>query len=182
MSGPAGDPRRSGNPARRAEVRTEPTWRDRFPHPPRVLVVGALIAVAIGAVVLTRDLGAGDAPAASGRLGPSGPASSAAPVASGPVASLEEFCGAVQTMANAHAAQMSTPNDENETTLGLAATDLQSMGVPEGTPAAAVEGVRMMIEDALRTGRGQDPLTRGEAENLAYERLGEFLTESCGVA
>ncbi|EGD44464.1 hypothetical protein NBCG_01114 [Nocardioidaceae bacterium Broad-1] len=67
-------------------------------------------------------------------------------------------------------------------TLGLAATSLQSMGVPEGTPAAAVEGVRMMIEDALRTGRGEDPLERSEAQNMAYERLGEFLTESCGTA
>lgn len=56
------------------------------------------------------------------------------------------------------------------------------MGVPEGTPAAAVEGVRMMIEDALRTGRGEDPLERSEAQNMAYERLGEFLTESCGTA
>ncbi|MBG6096294.1 hypothetical protein [Nocardioides luteus] len=174
-----GDPRRSGNPARRAEALREPTWRDRLPHPPRALIIGALIAVAIGVVVLTRDLGDSDAPAASG---PSGAGSSAAPVAAGPVASLEEFCGAVQTMANAHAAQMSTPNDENETALGLAATDLQSMGVPEATPAAAVEGVRMMIEDALRTGRGEDPLERSEAQNMAYERLGEFLTESCGTA
>lgn len=172
-----GDARRSGNPARRAEAQREPTWRDRLPHPPRALVVGVLIAVAIGVVVLTRDLGGGDAPAA-----PNGAESSAAPVASGPVASLEEFCGAVQTMANAHATQMSTPNDENESALGLAATSLQSMGVPEGTPAAAVEGVRMMIEDALRTGRGQDPLERSEAQNMAYERLGEFLTESCGAA
>ncbi|NGN93720.1 hypothetical protein G5C66_13325 [Nocardioides sp. KC13] len=173
-----GDPRRSGNPARRAAAQREQTWRDRLPHTPRALVVGVLIAVAIGVVVLTRDLGGSDAPAAA----PSGAGSSAAPVASGPVASLEEFCGAVQTMANAHAAQMSTPNDENETALGLAATSLQSMGVPEGTPAAAVEGVRMMIEDALRTGRGEDPLERSEAQNLAYERLGEYLTESCGAA
>ncbi|MEU6136278.1 hypothetical protein [Nocardioides sp. NPDC047086] len=172
------DPRRSGNPARRAEAQREPTWRDRLPHPPRALVIGVLIAIAIGVVVLTRDLDGGDAPAVSA---PSG-ATSSAPVAVGPVASLEEFCGAVQTMANAHATQMTTPNDENETALGLASTDLQSMGVPEGTPAAAVEGVRMMIEDALRTGRGQDPLERSEAQNLAYERLGEFLTESCGAA
>jgi len=167
------DPRRSGNPARRAEAQHDPTWRDRLPHPPRALIIGVLIAVAIGVVVLTRDLGGGDAPAAS---------APSEPVAAGPVASLEEFCGAVQTMANAHATQMSTPNDENETALGLAATSLQSMGVPEGTPAAAVEGVRMMIEDALRTGRGEDPLERSEAQNLAYERLGEFLTESCGAA
>ncbi len=168
-----GDPRRSGNPARRAELQREPTWRDRLPHPPRALIIGVLIAVAFGVVVLTRDLGGGDAPAVS---------APSEPVAAGPVASLEEFCGAVQTMANAHATQMSTPNDENETALGLAATSLQSMGVPEGTPAAAVEGVRMMIEDALRTGRGEDPLERSEAQNLAYERLGEFLTESCGAA
>jgi hypothetical protein len=40
----------------------------------------------------------------------------------------------------------------------------------------------MMIEDALRTGRGEDPLERSEAQNLAYERLGEFLTETCGAA
>lgn len=166
------DPRRSGNPARRAEAQREPTWRDRLPHPPRALIIGVLIAVAISVVVLTRDLG-GDAPAAS---------VPSEPVAAGPVASLEEFCGAVQTMANAHATQMSTPNGQNETALGLAATSLQSMGVPEGTPAAAVEGVRMMIEDALRTGRGQDPMERSEAQNLAYERLGEFLTESCGAA
>jgi hypothetical protein len=86
-------------------------------------------------VVLTRDLGSGDGPA-SGRPNPA--ATSAASVAAGPVASLEEFCGGVQTMANAHAAQMSAPNDENESALGLAATGLQSMGVPEGTPAAAV--------------------------------------------
>jgi hypothetical protein len=173
--------KRSGNPARRAAVAAqgEPAWRERLPHPPRALVVGVLIAVAIGVVVLTRDLGSGDAPASGG---PGAAASSAAPVASGPVASLEEFCGGVQTMANAHAAQMSSPNDENETALGLAATSLQSMGVPEGTPAAAFEGVRMMIEDALRTGRGEDPLERSEAQNLAYERLGEFLTESCGAA
>lgn len=175
-----GDPKRSGNPARRAEAQREPTWRDRLPHPPRALVVGVLIAVAIGVVVLTRDLGGSDAPASSA---PAGSASSESSVpAAGPVASLEEFCGAVQTMANAHATQMSTPNDQNETALGLAATDLQSMGVPEGTPAAAVEGVRMMIEDALRTGRGQDPLERTAAQNMAYERLGEFLTESCGAA
>jgi hypothetical protein len=173
-----GDPKRSGNPARRAEALRDPTWRDRLPHPPRALIIGALIAVAIGVVVLTRDLGGTDAPAAA----PPGTESSTAPAATGPVASMEEFCGAVQTMANAHAAQMSTPNDENETTLGLAATALQSMGVPEGTPAAAVEGVRMMIEDALRTGRGDDPLERSEAQNMAYERLGEFLTESCGAA
>lgn len=179
MSRASSDPRRSGNPARRAQAQLDPTWRDRLPHPPRALIIGVLIAVAIGVVVLTRDLGGADAPGASA---PSGAASSAAPVAAGPVASLEEFCGAVQTMANAHASQMSTPNDENETALGLAATSLQSMGVPEGTPAAAVEGVRMMIEDALRTGRGQDPLDRSEAQDLAYERLGEFLTESCGVA
>ncbi|WP_406033057.1 hypothetical protein OG801_01270 [Nocardioides sp. NBC_00163] len=172
-----GDPRRSGNPARRAEAQREPTWRDRFP--PRAIVVGVIIAVAIGVVVLTRDLGGGDDPAASV---PSAATPSAAPVATGPIASLEEFCGAVQTMANAHATQMATPNDENETALGLAATSLQSMGVPEGTPAAAVEGVRMMIEDALRTGRGEDPLERSEAQNLAYERLGEFLTETCGAA
>lgn len=173
------DPRRSGNPARRAQAQPEPTWRDRLPHPPRALIVGVLIAVAIGVVVLTRDLGGGDAPAVSA---PSDASSPAAPLAAGPVASLEEFCGAVQTMANAHATQMATPNDENETALGLAATSLQSMGVPEGTPAAAVEGVRMMVEDALRTGRGQGPLERSEAQNLAYERLGEFLTESCGAA
>ena len=173
-----GNPKRSGNPARRAEAQREPTWLDRLPHPPRALIVGVLIAVAISVVVLTRDLAGSDVPAAA----PRGAESSAAPVAAGPVASLEEFCGAVQTMANAHATQMSTPNDENETALGLAATSLQSMGVPEGTPAAAAEGVRMMIEDALRTGRGQDPLERSEAQNLAYERLGEFLTESCGAA
>ncbi|MEI7057140.1 hypothetical protein WBG06_15055 [Nocardioides sp. CCNWLW239] len=174
-----GDPRRSGNPARRAEARRAPSWRDRLPDPPRGLVVGVLIAAAIGVVVLTRDLNGPEAPSTADA---SGAASSAAPVAAGPVASLEEFCGAVQTMANAHATQMTTPNDENETALGLAATSLQSMGVPEGTPAAAVEGVRMMIEDALRTGRRQDPLERTEAQNLAYERLGEFLTESCGAA
>lgn len=173
-----GDPKRSGNPARRAAAQRERSWTDRLPHPPRALIIGALIAIAIGVVVLTRDLGGSDAPAAA----PPGAESSAAPVASGPVASLEEFCGAVQTMANAHAAQMSTPNDENETALGLAATSLQSMGVPEGTPAAAVEGVRMMVEDALRTGRGEDPLERSEAQNMAYERLGEFLTETCGTA
>ncbi|OIJ28764.1 hypothetical protein [Nocardioides luteus] len=172
-----GDPRRSGNPARRAAAQRETTWLDRLPHPPRALIVGALIAVAIGVVVLTRDLGGSEDPAAA----PRGAESSAAAVPAGPVASLEEFCGAVQTMANAHATQMSTPNDGNETALGLAATGLQSMGVPEGTPAAAVEGVRMMIEDALRTGRGQDPLERSDAQNLAYERLGEFLTESCGA-
>ncbi|MFI5625220.1 hypothetical protein ACIA03_17270 [Nocardioides sp. NPDC051685] len=179
MSRPAGDPKRSGNPARRAQAQGVPTWHDRLPHPPRALIAGVLIAVAIGVAVLTRDLAGSDAPAASGS---SGAASSTASVAAGPVASLEEFCGAVQTMANAHATQMSTPNDENETALGLAATSLQSMGVPEGTPAAAAEGVRMMIEDALRTGRGQDPLERSEAQNIAYERLGEFLTESCGAA
>ena len=174
MSPSAGDPRRSGNPARRAEAQREQTWRDRLPHPPRALVVGVLIAVAIGVVVLTRDLGSGGAPSGAGEP-------PATPAATGPAASLEDFCGGVQRMANAHAAQMSTPNDENETELGLAATNLQSMGVPEGTPPAAVEGVRMMVEDVLRTGRGQDPLERSEAQNLAYERLGEFLTENCGV-
>lgn len=157
----------------------ESTWRDRLPHPPRALIAGVLIAVAVGVVVLTRDLGGSEAPVTSPAGSPAG--SSTSPVVTGPVATLEEFCGAVQTMANAHATQMSTPSDENETALGLAANELQSMGVPEGTPAPAVEGVRMMIEDALRTGQGKEALDRSEAENVAYERLGEFLTESCGT-
>ena len=142
----------------------------------RVLSASLVLAAALGAVVLTRDLGGPGA-------GEGRPSSGAEPVvpsvAARPVASLEEFCGGVQAMANARAAQMTTPNEENRTALERAVTRWESTGLPEGLPAAAAAAVRMMVEDARRTGRGQEPLGRSEAEELAYERLGEFLTERC---
>ncbi|MDR7310782.1 hypothetical protein J2S40_001840 [Nocardioides luteus] len=132
------------------------------------LLVGVLIAVAIGVVVLTRDLGACDVPPV--------PAASV-----GPVASLEEFCAGVQTVADARAAHMTARTQETGTALGREVRRLRVVGIPAATPAAAVAGVRMLIDDALREAQDQAPVARGEAEEIAYGRLGKFLTESCGA-
>lgn len=132
------------------------------------VVVGGLIAVALGVVVLTRDLGAGDVPPV--------PAASV-----GPVASLEDFCAGVQAVAHARAAHMTVRTQETGAALSREARRLRSIGIPEATPAAAVAGVRMLIDDALRDAQDGEPAARGEVDELAYGRLGEFLAESCGA-